>query len=221
MTKKLSPSLLSADFAILGEQIACVEKANVPYLHLDVMDGVFVPNISFGIPVIKGIRKASNMVFDVHLMIVEPEKYVEAFRQAGANIINFHAEATKDIGGTIQKIKGLGAKVGITLKPATPVSVIEPYLSELDLVLVMTVEPGFGGQAFMEDQLEKIKELSAIKSEKGFDYEIEVDGGISTKNVRTVLDAGADVIVAGSAVFGMDNITGAVEAFDEILKEYE
>lgn len=219
--KKLSPSLLSADFTILGQQIKLLEQLKVPYLHLDVMDGVFVPNISFGIPVIKGIRKASAIVFDVHLMIVEPEKYVKAFYEAGADIINFHAEATKDIAGTIAKIKDLGVKVGITLKPATDICVIENYLSEIDLVLVMTVEPGFGGQKFMMEQLSKIEQLAKIKKEKNLNFEIEVDGGIGIENVRTVLNAGADVIVAGSAVFGARNMQKAVEAFSDIFKEYE
>lgn len=219
--KKLSPSLLSADFANLEQQIKLIEQLQVPYLHLDVMDGVFVPNISIGIPVIKSIRKVSKMVFDVHLMIVEPEKYVEAFYKAGADIINFHAEATKDIAGTIKKIKDLGVKAGITLKPATDVSAIEDYLSELDLVLIMSVEPGFGGQKFMPKQLSKVKELAKIKKEKNLNFEIEIDGGIDIQNVKTVLDAGVDVVVAGSAVFGAKDIQKAVEGFSYVFKEYE
>ena len=201
----LSPSMLSIDFTKVGEQLAIVEQAGVPYIHLDVMDGVFVPNISFGIPVIKGIRKASNMVFDAHLMIVDPERYVEQFRDAGADIINFHVEATKDPAGCIAKIK----------------ESIKPYLKDVDMVLVMTVEPGFGGQKFMADQVPKIAQLAAWKKEMGLSYDIEVDGGITLDNVREVLDAGANVIVAGSAVFGKEDIAGAAKGFMEIFKEYE
>ena len=208
----LSPSMLSIDFTKVGEQLAIVEQAGVPYIHLDVMDGVFVPNISFGIPVIQGIRKASNMVFDAHLMIVDPERYVEQFRKAGADIINFHVEATKDPAGCIAKIKETGAKVGITIKP---------FLKDVDMVLVMTVEPGFGGQKFMADQVPKIAQLAAWKKELGLSYDIQVDGGITLDNVREVLDAGANVIVAGSAVFGKEDIAGAAKGFMEIFKEYE
>lgn len=221
MSIYLSPSLLSADFTQIGRQLEIVEKAGTPYLHLDVMDGVFVPNISFGIPVIKSIRKASGMIFDVHLMIVEPEKYIEEFRNAGADIINFHIEATKNPKDLIAKIKSLGAKAAITMKPATPVSAIEPYLEELDMVLVMTVEPGFGGQKFMENQLPKIERLAQLKKEKNLCYDIQVDGGIGMGNVKQVLDAGANVIVAGSAVFGQEDIGKASADFIDLFKEYE
>ncbi len=220
MSIYLSPSLLSADFTQIGSQLEIVENAGTPYLHLDVMDGVFVPNISFGIPVIKSIRKASGMVFDVHLMIVEPEKYIEEFRNAGADIINFHVEATKNPASVIAKIKSLGAKAAITMKPATPVSAIEPYLAELDMVLVMTVEPGFGGQKFMADQLPKIVRLAQLKKENNLHFDIEVDGGIGMGNVKQVLDAGANVIVAGSAVFGQEDIGRAASDFIELFKEY-
>ena len=217
----LSPSMLSIDFTKIGEQLATLEKAGVPYIHLDVMDGVFVPNISFGIPVIKGIRKASSMIFDVHLMIVEPEKYVEQFRDAGADIINFHLEATKDPQAVIAQIKATGAKVGVTIKPKTPVEELKPYLQDLDMVLVMSVEPGFGGQAFMVDQVRKIELLAGWKRALGLDYDIEVDGGITQENVKIVLDAGANVIVAGSAVFGKENIAESVAGFMEVFKAYE
>ncbi|WP_304509001.1 ribulose-phosphate 3-epimerase [Anaerotignum sp.] len=217
----LSPSMLSIDFTKIGEQLAIIEKAGTPYIHLDVMDGLFVPNISFGIPVIKGIRKASNMVFDAHLMIVEPEKYVEEFRKAGADIINFHLEATEDPKKVIDLIRGTGAKVGITIKPKTPVEALKPYLAEVDMVLVMTVEPGFGGQKFMEDQVLKIRQLASWKKELNLGYDIQVDGGITQDNVRIVLDAGANVIVAGSAVFGKEDIGQAAKGFMEIFKEYE
>lgn len=221
MSIYLSPSMLSIDFTKIGEQLATIEKAGAPYIHLDVMDGVFVPNISFGIPVIKGIRKASNMIFDVHLMIVEPEKYVEEFRKAGADIINFHLEATKDPKHVIQLIRATGAKVGITIKPKTPVEAVKPYLSDVDMVLIMTVEPGFGGQKFMEDQVSKIRQLAQWKKEMNLDYDIQVDGGITQDNVKTVLDAGANVIVAGSAVFGKEDIAQAAKGFMETFKEYE
>lgn len=217
----LSPSLLSADFSRVGEQLSLLEKAGVPYLHLDVMDGIFVPNITFGMPVIQSIRKATKMVFDVHLMITDPERYVEAFAKAGANIINFHVEATKDPAAVLAKIKETDAKTGITIKPATPVETVKPYLPEVDMVLVMTVEPGFAGQKFMPEQLEKVRRLAEWKKESGLAFDIEVDGGVTQENVRAVLDAGANVIVAGSAVFGKEDIAGAAGDFLKIFKEYE
>lgn len=217
----LSPSLLSADFARVGEQLSLLEGAGVPYLHLDVMDGIFVPNITFGMPVIQSIRKAGKMVFDVHLMITEPGRYVEEFAKAGADIVNFHVEATEDPAAVLAKIKGMGAKAGITIKPGTPAEAVKPYLPEVDMVLVMTVEPGFAGQKFMPEQVEKIRRLAEWKEELGLAYDIEVDGGITLENVRTVLDAGANVIVAGSAVLGKEDIAGAAGEFLKIFKEYE
>ena len=156
---KLAPSLLAADFGIIKEQLAKLDEAKVPYLHLDIMDGVFVPNLSFGLAVVESVRKYTKMVFDVHLMIIEPERYVEQFAKAGTDIFCFHIEATKDAKATVDKIKKCGMKAAIAVKPATPISEIKDLLSELDMVLVMTVEPGFGGQKFMEDQMEKVKEL--------------------------------------------------------------
>ncbi len=217
----LSPSMLAIDFSRIGQVLQEAEKAGTPYLHLDVMDGVFVPNISFGIPVIQSLRKATDMVFDVHLMIVEPERYIEAFRKAGADIITFHIEATKNPADVITQIKQSGAKAAITLKPGTPVTDLLPYLEMVDMVLVMTVEPGFGGQSFMADQVSKIEQLAKWKQEHGWQYDIEVDGGITKDNVRIVLNAGANVIVAGSAVFGKNNVTEAVDGFLDIFKEYE
>ena len=163
----LSPSLLSADFTRVGEQLSLLEEAGVPYLHLDVMDGIFVPNISFGMPVIQSIRKASKMVFDVHLMITEPERYAEEFAKAGADIVNFHVEATRDPAAVLAKIKKTGAKAGITIKPGTPVETIKPYLPDVDMVLVMTVEPGFAGQKFMPEQVEKSAALRNGKRNLG------------------------------------------------------
>ena len=217
----LSPSMLSIDFGRIEEELKKLEKSQVPYIHIDVMDGVFVPNISFGMPVIKGIRKYSNLIFDVHLMIVEPERYIAEFGDAGADIITFHIESTKNPELVIEKIKNVGAKVGITLKPATPVEELKPYLSCVDMVLVMSVEPGFGGQKFMESQVEKIKELVKLRQELKLSYDIEVDGGITQDNVKIVLDAGANIIVAGSAVFGQKDSMVAANQFNEIFQEYK
>ena len=221
MNIKHSPSMLSIDFGKVAEQLKIVEDAGTPYIHLDVMDGIFVPNISFGIPVIKSIRKDSKMVFDTHLMIVEPEKYVEEFVKAGSDLITFHVEATKYPAEVIQQIKNAGAKAGIVLNPRTPVEVVYPFIKDVDMVLVMTVEPGFGGQKFMAQHVSKIRQLAEWKMELGLNYDIDVDGGITLDNVREVLDAGANVIVAGSAVFGKEDIAGAAKGFLEIFKEYE
>lgn len=200
----LSPSILSADFCKLGEQIKEVELAGAKYLHIDVMDGIFVPSISYGMPVIKSIRKCSDIFFDVHLMIDRPERYIQEFAESGADLINFHLEATADVKGTIEKIRGLGKKVGITIKPATPAEAVEPYLELVDMVLVMTVEPGFGGQKLILSCLEKVSEIRRMIEDKGLTVDIEVDGGINADNVESALEAGANVIVAGSAVFKGD-----------------
>ena len=221
MKVKLCPSMLSIDFGKVEEQLKIIEDAGTPYLHLDVMDGTFVPNISFGIPVIKSVRKYTDMVFDVHLMIVEPEKYIEEFRKAGADIITFHVEATRYPAEVIQQIKATGAKAGIVINPRTPVEVVYPFIKDVDMVLVMTVEPGFGGQKFMTPCLSKIKQLAAWKEELGLDYDIEVDGGINMGNAREVAEAGATVVVAGSAVFEKEDIAAAAKGFLDIFKEFE
>lgn len=206
----LSPSILAADFRILGEQIREVESSGAKYLHIDVMDGIFVPSISFGMPVISSIRKGSDLFFDVHLMIEKPERYIREFAECGADLINFHLEATEDVQGVIEAIRGLGKKVGITIKPATPAAAIEPWLGLVDMVLVMTVEPGFGGQKLMPDCLDKVSEIRRMSDAKGLKTDIEVDGGITVDNVHLAIEAGANVIVAGSAVFRGD-IAGNVK----------
>lgn len=215
MTRIISPSMLSADFGNLDRDTKMIDRSAAEWVHIDVMDGVFVPNISFGFPVMKPIRKATQKVLDVHLMIVEPEKYVKRFVDAGADYVTFHYEATENIDLCIDEIRKAGAKVGISIKPKTPTSVLKDILAEVDLVLVMSVEPGFGGQSFMPDSLDKVRELAAIKSEQGLDYIIEIDGGISSKNAAEVFAAGAEALVAGSAVFG------AADPEAEIVKMLE
>jgi len=212
----LSPSILSADFWHLGEDIRQLEAEQVSWLHVDVMDGIFVPSISYGMPVMKCVRKQTDMFFDVHLMIDRPERYIKDFADSGADLINFHLEATEQVEETIASIRALGKKVGITIKPKTPASAVEPYLHLVDLVLVMTVEPGFGGQKLIPECMDKIKEVRAMVDAKGLDIDIEVDGGIHLGNVEEAVAAGANVIVAGSAVF-KDDIRENVKAFMEKL----
>ncbi|MBR2006536.1 MAG: ribulose-phosphate 3-epimerase [Alistipes sp.] len=202
MTRIISPSMLSADFGNLERDTKMIDRSAAEWVHIDVMDGVFVPNISFGFPVMKPIRKATNKVLDVHLMIVEPEKYVRRFVEAGADYVTFHYEATDDIEGCINAIREAGAKVGISIKPATEAAALTDILSKVDLVLVMSVEPGFGGQSFIDGSLDKIRDLAKMRREQGLDFIIEVDGGISAKNAAEVFNAGAEALVAGSAVFG-------------------
>lgn len=198
----ISPSILSADFNILGQQLQEIERSGAKYLHIDVMDGMFVPSISFGMPVIASIRKNSNLFFDVHLMIVEPLRYIEAFARAGADMITFHLEAAQGhVDETIDKIRSFGCKAGISIKPKTPVSELEPYMEKVDMILIMTVEPGFGGQKYIDASTEKIRRTRQLLEERGLSLDIEVDGGIYADNVSVVKEAGANVIVAGSAVF--------------------
>lgn len=202
MSKRiLSPSILAADFARLGEQIKEADEAGAEYIHIDVMDGVFVPSISFGMPVIRTIRKVTDRVFDVHLMIVEPNRYLKEFKECGADSITFHLEATDDADETIDLIRNLGCRVGMSIKPKTPVEAVKKYLPKLDMILVMTVEPGFGGQKYISESTERIRRVREMADEMGLDLDIQVDGGITLERARVVLDAGANVIVAGSAVF--------------------
>lgn len=216
----LAPSILSADFKVLGGQIKTTEKMGAEYLHFDVMDGIFVPSISFGMPVLASIQGVADQVMDVHLMITEPVRYVEAFQKAGADILTVHYEACEDLQETLDKIHNCGIKAGISIKPNTPVEVLAPYLEQAEMFLIMSVEPGFGGQAFIPESLDKIRELRGLLDAKGLDADIQVDGGIYHTNVREVLDAGANIIVAGSAVF-KGNIEENVSGFMEIFKGYE
>lgn len=212
----LAPSILSANFAALGEDVKKVERAGAQYLHIDVMDGAFVPSLSLGFPVIQSIRKLTDMVFDVHLMICDPDRYIGEFAAAGADIITVHTEACPHLNRTIASIKEQGAKAGVVLNPATPLTELEYIQEELDMVLLMTVNPGFGGQKYIESCTRKIRDLRKMITDRGLKTDIEVDGGIKLENVGKVLDAGANVIVAGSAVFGK-NVEQNVKDFLKVM----
>ena len=216
----LAPSILAADFKVLGREIQETEKNGARYLHYDVMDGMFVPSISFGMPVLASIHDASDQVMDVHLMVQEPIRYIEDFRKAGADLVTVHLEACEDVDATLEKIRECGLKTGLSICPETPAESVEPYLKDIDMILVMSVHPGVGGQKFIPESLDKIRKIRGMMEAQGISADIEVDGGIGLSNVREVLNAGANVIVAGSAVFG-DRTAENTREFMEILREYE
>ena len=216
----LAPSMLAADFKQLGNEIKLIEDNGAQYLHFDVMDGIFVPSISFGMPVLESIRPATNLVCDVHLMITEPIRYIEAFKKAGADLITIHLEACEDVNATIEKIRECGCKVGLSISPDTPVSALESYVDKVDMVLIMSVYPGFGGQKFIPGSLDKIRELKAMLDERNLEVDIQVDGGIYTSNVEEVVKAGANIIVAGSAIFRGDVAQNTKDMLS-ILEKYE
>lgn len=198
---KISPSILAADFSRLGEEIASIKNGGAEMVHLDVMDGIFVTNISFGLPVIASLRKTTDMFFDTHLMITEPERYIDRFIDAGADLITFHLEATADADGCIEIIKKRGIKAAVSVKPSTEIEAVYPYLDKCDMILVMTVEPGYGGQKLIPECVEKVRKLKAEITKRKLDVEIQVDGGVTSDNAKMLVDAGADILVAGSAVF--------------------
>ncbi len=214
----LAPSILAADCTIMGEQIQKVKVGGAKYLHIDVMDGVFVPSISYGMCVVQSLRQIKDIVFDVHLMITEPIRYIEEFVQAGADIITVHLEACEDVRATLLKIRECGCKVGLSIKPGTAVEAVMPYLELVDMVLIMCVEPGFGGQKFIEASTQRVRELRQKITEAGLLVDVEVDGGINIQNVGMIVEAGANVIVAGSAVFGGD-VLANTKAFMNVLED--
>ena len=213
---KLSPSILSADFSQLGKQVALIEKGGADLIHVDVMDGHFVPNISFGAAVMKSVRESTNLNFDVHLMIEEPDLYIDDFLTDKTEYITVHQEACRHLHRTIGHIQSLGIKAGVSLNPATPIETLTEIISDVDLILLMSVNPGFGGQKFIQGTLDKIRRLSAMRKSTGTGFMIEVDGGVNLENAASLIEAGADILVAGSAVFGAEDIVERIREFKKL-----
>lgn len=218
-TNKIAPSILAADYANFASELKRIEETDAEYVHIDIMDGQFVPNISFGADVVASMRKHSKLVFDCHLMVVDPERYVEAYAQAGADIMTIHTECTKHIHGALQKIKAAGMKAGIVINPGTPVSALKPVLNLVDQVLIMTVNPGFGGQAFIPECLEKVEEVASLRETLGLTFDIEVDGGVDNKTIAACQKAGANIFVAGSYLFKASDLVSQVQTLRTALND--
>ena len=219
MLNKIAPSILAADYANFASELIRIEETGAEYVHIDIMDGQFVPSITFGADVVASMRKHSKLVFDCHLMVVSPERFVDAFAQAGADIMTIHTESTAHIHGALQKIKAAGMKAGVVINPGTPVSALEPVLNLVDQVLIMTVNPGFGGQAFIPECLDKVKLVAHLRKQRGLDFDIEVDGGVDDQTIKACAAAGANVFVAGSYLFKAQDMTAQVDTLRQSLND--